>query len=317
MAKISIIGAGQVGSETAFMLANAALAEEIVLVDLNRERAESAAKDIAHGTALTPPVNIRAEDYPGIADSDIVIFAAGAGQKPGEKRTELAGRNRVAVECACREIHRYAPECILIVVTNPTDVLTKAAADTEFFPPQRVFGSGTWLDSLRFRRMIADHAHVDPRDVQAWVVGEHGDSEVPVWNSVRIGGMTASDFCRCCDPDCEGLQHKLEADFDRDVRNAAYEIIRGRGATSCGIAGALLRIVQAILRNEHSVITVSTCLRGEYGIHDAALSLPCIIGAEGIERVLPAELSESERCALLGSADIVRAVDRESLLQPV
>lgn len=298
MSKISIIGAGQVGADVGFALADAGLAREIVLVDLKRERADSAAMDIAHGVPMMRPVEVRGGDYGDIYDSRLVILTAGAAQKPDERRGALIDRNRLVVECACREIRQNAPECVLLVVTNPVDELTSVAANAIDFAPGRVLGSGTVLDSLRLRAMIAAHAGVDARDVQAWVLGEHGDSEVPAWSAARIGGMAIDEFCRLSGDCAPGLEARLRDSFGREVRDAAYEIIRGKGATSHGIAVAVRRIAEAILRDEHSVLTVSSPLRGEHGLEGVSLSLPCIVGASGVERVLPLALSPDELTAL-------------------
>ena len=315
--KISIIGAGQVGAAVGFALAESALAQEIVIVDLERERAVGAALDIAHGVPTLPPVEVRAGDYGDIAGSELVILTAGAGQKPGEDRRALAGRNRIVVECACREIARYAPESVLIVVTNPVDMLTSVAVTSSGVEPWRVIGSGTVLDSLRFRAMIAGHAGVDARDVHAWVLGEHGDSEVPAWSVARIGGLSVEEFCRACG-DCQpGLEDRLKERFNEEVRNAAYEIIRGKGATSHGVAVAVRRIAEAVIRDEHAVLTVSTRLHGECGIDGVSLSLPCVVGSLGVERVLPLKLDAQEQEALKRSAEAIRATSMESELELV
>lgn len=317
MAKISIIGAGQVGAAAGFALADAALAQEIVIVDLDSARAEGAAKDIAHGVPMMRPVEVRAGGYEAVAGSDLVILTAGAGQKPGESRPALAGRNRVVVECVCREIVRFAPDCVLMVVTNPVDMLTGVAAKCCGFPRGRVLGSGTVLDSLRFRAMIAERTGVDARDVHAWVLGEHGDSEVPAWSVARIGGLPLEEFCRLSGDCVPGLEDRLRADFDREVRDVAYEIIRGKGATSHGVAVAVRRIAEAVLRDEHSVLTVSTPLVGECGLRDVALSLPCVVGRRGVERVLPLRLTHQEQQALENSARAVRQAAMQHQFQMV
>lgn len=315
--KVSIIGAGQVGAEVGFALAESGLAREIAIVDLNLERARAAALDIAHGVPALPPVEVRAGDYPEIADSDLVILAAGAGQKPGEDRRALAGRNRIVAETASREIAKYAPDCVLVVVTNPVDVLTSAAVLSTGFEPWRVIGSGTLLDSMRFRAMIADEAGVDARDVCAWVLGEHGDSSVPAWSAARIGGLGVEEFCRACGDCRPGLEARLRERYDRCVRGAAYEIIRGKGATSHGVAAAVRRIAEAVLRDERAVLTVSTRLHGECGIDGVAVSLPCVVGASGVERVLPPELAEGEMEELRKSAEAVRGTALEAEMQLV
>ena len=317
MAKISVIGAGQVGAAVGFALADAGLAQEIVIVDLDGARAEGAAMDIAHGVPMMCPVEVRAGGYEAIADSDLVILTAGASQKVGETRPALAGRNRIVVECACREVARYAPDCVLLVVTNPVDMLTSVAASACGFAAGRVLGSGTVLDSLRLRAMIANRSGVDARDVHAWVLGEHGDSEVPAWSVARIGGLPLDEFCRLSGACTPGLEARLREDFNRDVRDVAYEIIRGKGATNHGVAVAVRRIAEAVLRDEKSVLTVSAPLSGEYGLEGVALSLPCVVGAAGVERILPLSLQEEELQALRRSAAAVRAAAREADLQLV
>lgn len=317
MAKISVIGAGQVGAAVGFALTDAGLAQEIVIVDLDGARAEGAAKDIAHGVPMMRPVEVRAGGYADTAGSDLVILTAGVNQKPGETRPALAGRNRIVVEQACREISRYAPDCVLLIVTNPVDMLTSVAASTRSFAPGRVIGSGTVLDSLRMRAMIAAHAGVDARDVHAWVLGEHGDSEVPAWSVARIGGLPVGEFCRLSGDCMPGLEARLKDAFDREVRDVAYEIIRGKGATNHGAAVAVRRIAEAVLRDEHSVLTVSSPLQGEYGLREVALSLPCVVGAAGVERVLPLSLEGDELAALFKSAEAVHAAMMEADLQLV
>ncbi len=317
MAKISIIGAGQVGAAVGFALADAGLAEEIVMVDLDGARAQGAAKDIAHGVPMMRPVDVHAGDYGEITKSDLVILTAGANQKPGQTRTDLAGHNRVVVECACREIAHFAPDCVLLVVTNPVDMLTSIAANACSFPCGRIMGSGTVLDSMRFQAMIAARTGVDARDVHAWVLGEHGDSEVPAWSVARVGGLPIDEFCRLSGDCCEELEAHLRADFDSQVRDVAYEIIQGKGATSHAVAVAVRRIAEAVLRDEHSVLTVSSPLHGECGLWDVALSLPCVIGRGGIERILPLRLTAEEQYQLEQSAQTIKETVLQANLQPV
>lgn len=306
MAKISIVGAGQVGAEVGFALADGGLAQEIVIVDINIPRAEGVALDIAHGVPMMRPVEVRAGEYSAVSGSELVILTAGAGQKPEQSRTALYDCNRTVVECACREIVRFAPDCVLLVVTNPVDMLTGVAANCCGFPRGRVLGSGTVLDSLRMRAMIAAHTGVDARDVHAWVLGEHGDSEVPAWSVARVGGLPIDEFCQLCADCAPGLEARLRSNFYREVRDAAYEIIRGKGATSHGVAVAVRRIAEAVLRDERSVLTVSTPLNGEYGLTGVALSLPSVVGRRGVERVLPLRLTPAEQEALRQSAQAVR-----------
>lgn len=308
MAKVSIIGAGQVGATTAYTLAAFGLAQEIVLIDLNEQKARGEALDIAHGVPLCPPVRmLGGSDYGEIAGSDIVIFTAGVGQKPGETRLQLTARNLRVLESVCAEVTRWAPDCILLVVTNPVDVLTRAAIDMTGFPPARVIGSGTVLDTSRLRALLADHTGIDARNIHAYVLGEHGDSEFPAWSMLSIAGMNMREYCQSCDGCDEYLDVHMSEAFEEHVRRAAYKVIEQKGATFYAVALAVKRIVQAILGDEHSILTVSSLVRGEYGVDDVCLSLPCVIGASGVEKLLRVTLDEGETRLLQRSAEVIRA----------
>lgn len=307
MHKIAIIGAGQVGSAAAYTLALSGLAGEISLIDINESRARGEAMDITHGMPLFPPANICGGGYELLDGADMVIMTAGANQQPGESRRALAGRNLKITEQVSKQLRARCPECILLIVTNPVDVLTRAAIDMTGFPPRRVFGSGTTLDTLRLRAMLAEHTGLDPRNIHGFVLGEHGDSEFPAWSSVSVSGMTMDEYCRDCGQ-CEWqLPSRMEAAFDADVRRAAYRVIDMKGSTNYAIALAVKRIAQAVLRDEKSILTVSSLVSGQYGIHDVCLSLPCVIGRRGVERVIPIKLTPDEESSLRNSADAIRS----------
>lgn len=306
MAKIAVIGAGQVGATAAYTLAESGLAREIAVVDINEKLAMGVAADIAHGVPFMPPVKMVSGGYEAAEGADIVIMTAGAAQKPGETRRDLVDKNLKIMRAAGAEIARVAPACILVVVTNPVDVLTKAAAEYTGFERSRVFGSGTVLDTARLKAMLSAHAGVDPRSIDAYVLGEHGDSEFAAWSLTRIAGMTAEDYCRFCGA-CEGnLPGHLKEMFDRDVRNAAYAVIEQKGSTCYAIAQALRRICEAILRNERSILTVSALPDDCYGLKDVCLSVPCIVGRSGVERILEVRLTEEELRLLERSAEAIR-----------
>ena len=266
--KIGVIGAGLVGATAAFALSQSGLASEIVLIDANEQRARGEALDIEHGAALAPPVLVRAGDYPDLADAHLVIIAAGANQKSGETRMDLAQKNLAVIDSIVPAAVRYAPECVLLVVSNPVDVLTWRAAELAGLPAGRVLGSGTVLDSARLRTLLSRHTGVDPRNVHAYVLGEHGDSEVPAWPLTSIAGMSMEEYCRDC-RGCGGhLPERMREQFDAQVRGAAYTIIEGKGATYYGVAAAIRRIAEAILRDERAILTVSTPISGPYGLEN-------------------------------------------------
>jgi len=307
MHKIAVIGAGQVGSAIAYTLALSGLAGSIALIDIDEKRALGEATDISHGMPLCPPADISGGGYELLDRADLVIMTAGAGQKKGESRRELAGRNLEIMADAARQIVLRSPECILLVVTNPVDVITQAAIRMTGFPSRRVLGSGTLLDTMRLRAMIADHTGIDPRNIHGFVLGEHGDSELAAWSSISVSGMSMDEFCRDCGQCDWQLPARMEVSFDAEVRRAAYRVIDMKGSTNYAIALAVRRIAQAILRDEHSILTVSSLLTGQYGMSDVCLSLPCVVGRRGIERVIPIKLTAEEEMALRRSAEAVRA----------
>ena len=302
--KVAIVGAGDVGASFAYALAQSGLAEEIALIDLNAELAEAQAMDLAHGLPYMPPVHIHAGSADDYADAAVVVITAGARQRPGESRLNLLGRNAAIVAGIMKDIVACASPAVVVIVTNPVDILTHVALRSSGLPPRRVFGSGTVLDSARFRYLLSRHCRVDVRNVHAYVLGEHGDSEVAVWSMTHVGGMALSDYCAICGR-CDGWQVAKD-EIVRQVLNSAYHIIDYKGSTCYGIGLALVRIVGAVLRNERSVLTVSSLLNGAYGLHDVCLSVPCIVDAGGCEQIAAGRLTDDEASALRRSAEVLR-----------
>jgi len=311
-AKITIVGTGLVGSTAAYSVMARGLAAEIVLIDLDHNRAEGEAMDINHALPFGRPTRIRAGDYPDAAGSAIVVIAAGVAQKPGESRLALAKTNVRITQDIVAKLEAVAPDAILLLVSNPVDVLTYAVIKGSGYPPERVIGSGTVLDTARFRFELAHHCGLDPRNVHAYILGEHGDSEVPVWSLANVAGMRLRDYCPVCGRNCD--QCELDRLFD-NVRTAAYRIIERKGATYYAIALGIARIIEAILRNERSVMTVSTLIDDYCGIHDVCLSVPAVLDRSGIARLLPVQLDPTEQAALRASADTLETVLRSVGLQ--
>ena len=297
--KIAIIGAGGVGATTAYALMTQGIGSEIVLIDLDKEKAEGEAMDLRHGASFVNPVDIYAGDYSDLADAKLIIITAGAAQKPGETRLDLMKKNTGVFKNIVSSITEYNKEGILLVVTNPVDVLTYLTYQLSDFPANRVIGSGTVLDSSRFRSLLSKNCGVADSNVHGYIIGEHGDSEVPVWSLTNIAGTPIETYCPICGKDCENR------DFEKignEVKNAAYEIIEKKGATNYAVALAVSRISRAILRDENAVLTVSSLMKGYYGIKDISLSLPTIINSDGIDRVLELPLSDKEKEAFKDSA---------------
>ena len=303
--KIAIVGAGRVGSTFAYTLAASGLVGEVLLVDTDAARAEGEAMDIAHAAAFHRPVRVRAGTLADTRDALLTVITAGAAQQPDEPRTALFRRNLDVLRGVLEGVLRANPDGLLLVTTNPVDALTCAALRLSGLPSARVIGSGTVLDSARLRSELALQYGVDPRSVHAYVLGEHGDSEFVAWSTASIGNLPLAEYGRVTGMACAPAD--LQAIALR-VRNAAYEIIRRKGATNFAIAAALTRIVEAIVRDEASVLTVSTLLQGEYGLTDVCLSLPAVVGRGGVRRVLPVQLDAAEGQALQASANAIRAV---------
>jgi L-lactate dehydrogenase len=307
--KVAIVGAGNVGATAAYALLLSGLAAEIVLIDANRKRAEGEAMDLAHAVPFSRPTKVWAGDYEDCAGAVITILAAGIGQRPGETRLDLAKRNGAIFAEIVPKVAGANPDGIILVATNPVDVLTHAAWRISGLSASRVFGSGTTLDTGRFRSLLGDHFGVDPRSVHAFIIGEHGDSEVPVWSSANVAGVGLEDLARAREIAFE--PEDRERIFSQ-TRDAAYAIIERKGATFYAVAVALLRIVEAVIRDQRTVLSVSSVVGSKpYRLGEVCLSLPSIVGAGGVEEVLPLRLDAEEERALRRSAEIVREAQDE------
>lgn len=300
--KVVIVGAGQVGSTFAFSLLLNGLVGRIVLVDVDRRRVEGEAMDLNHGVPLSNPVRIWAGDYADCAGADVVVVTAGTAQREGESRLDLVRRNAAIFGQIIPRITEHTQSAVLVIATNPVDVLSRVAQSLSGFPPGQVIGSGTVLDTARFRFLLGEHLGVDPRNVHAYIIGEHGDSEVPVWSMADVAGMRLNEFCQRVG--CK-LGDKDREWIFRQTRDAAYEIIQRKGATYYAVAVGLVRIVESILRDQRTVLTVSSLVPGHYGIENVYLSLPAVIGQRGVEHVLHLPLSQEEKQRLCESAAIL------------
>ena len=305
--KAAVIGCGFVGSSIAFSLMQRGLFSELVLIDANRNKAEGEAMDLSHGLPYAASMRICAGTYDDAADCALVILAAGASQKPGESRLDLIGRNVAILKSIIPELTRRLFQGILLVVSNPVDVLTYAAWRLSGLPARHVIGSGTVLDTARLKYLLGQALGVDSRNVHAAVIGEHGDSELPVWSSANISSMDLDRFCQLRGV----LNYRKELDrIEKEVRDSAYVIIERKGATYYGIAMAVSRIAQCIVKNESAMLPVSVVLEGQYGLRDLCLSIPAIVGQDGVETVLEIPLDPEEHEALLASARQLEQVIR-------
>ncbi|MEO8356212.1 MAG: L-lactate dehydrogenase [Chloroflexota bacterium] len=306
--KTGVVGSGFVGATAAYALVMRGVGRRVVLVDQNRARAEAEADDLLHAVPFAHPLEVTAGDYADLAGCRVVIVSAGVGQKPGESRRELLGRNAKVFKQVIPQVLQYAPQAVLLIATNPVDVMTHIAARYagEFgVPSSRVIGSGTTLDTARLRSLIGRHLKVDSQHIHAYVLGEHGDSEVLTWSQVTVGGIPLQEFCTgreisICPEDYAGIDEK--------VRRAAYHIIEGKGATYYGIGSAIARIVEVILQDERSLLTVCTPMQDVVGVRDVTVSLPNLVGGQGIIQTFLPHLNDAETTALHDSAKVVRSV---------
>jgi L-lactate dehydrogenase len=298
---VAVIGAGNVGAATAYALLHSPLVREVVLIDSNAEKAEGEAMDLSHAAPLGPPVLVRAGGYEDAAGSDIAVVTAGtAGSKPGESRLDLLGRNAPIVRECVDNLRAHGFNGILLVVTNPADVLTYVAQQASGLPADRVIGSGTLIDTARLRQVLAEALQIEPRAVHAYVLGEHGDSEVAAFSCAHVAGVPLEQFARSA-----GVSLAW-GDIAEQVRGSAHEVVARKGHTAFAIASSVARICEAVLRDEHAVLAVSTRLSGQYGgIHGVYLGTPCVVGANGIERVIELPLDEKEQASLRASADVL------------
>ncbi len=308
MSKVAIIGAGDVGATLAYTLQLSGLVTEIVLIDIDKERARGHALDMNHGLFFVPPVKIYAGDYSDCQGAKIIVIAAGSRQKTGETRLELVQRNAGICKSIVTQIAPYIKETVLLVTTNPVDVMTYVVLKSSGLPSGQVWGSGTVLDSARLRYSLSHRCNVDARNVHAYVIGEHGDSEVLLWSLVNISGIPLESFCKSCKHRCT---LNFRSQIEEAVKKSAYHIIEAKGFTNYGVSLAMLRILGAILRDEHSILTVSTLLNGEYGLHNLCLSIPCMVSTNGIERVIEAPLSAEESAALQKSVETLEPIIKD------
>ncbi len=306
--KIGIIGCGMVGSTTAFALMESEIFTDIVLVDVNRDRAVGEAMDLSHCLPFTRPIDIRAGGYEDLKDCGIVIITAGVAQKPDETRMDCLKRNADVFRSIVPQITKFNRDAFLLVVSNPVDVLSYVAYKLSGFPSSRVFGSGTVLDSARLKYIIGNRLGVDPRSVHAFVVGEHGDSELVVWSSANVGGVMLKDYLNVRGTP---TSEKTRRDVEFDVVNSAYAIIERKGATYYGIAAAVRRICESIVRDEHSILPVSTLCKDHFGIDELYISVPTLVGSGGVEHILDIKLDKKELAALDKSAAALKAALKE------
>lgn len=307
--RVAVIGTGFVGSSYSFALLNQGITEELVLIDLNKEKAEGDAMDLNHGLPFAPSrTKIWFGSYEDCGKADIVVITAGANQKPGETRLDLVEKNTKIFKSIVKQIMDSGFDGIFIVATNPVDILTYAVWKFSGLPKERVIGSGTILDTARFRYLLGEYFDVDTRNVHAYIIGEHGDTELPVWSHANIAGTTIAKWAKNME---NYNQHDLDQLF-LNVRDAAYHIIERKGATFYGIAMGLIRLTKAILQNENSVLTVSTYLNGEYGQEDIFIGVPAVVNRNGIKEVLELDLNEDELIKFTKSVQVLK-----STMEPV
>lgn len=304
--KVGIVGSGMVGATAAYAMVMRGVGREVVLVDKNAARAGAEAADIRHAVPFAHAHDVRAGDYADLAGARVVVLCAGVGQKPGETRLSLLQRNAAVFADVVPAVLKAAPDAVLIVATNPVDVMTHLAARIATgagIPAGRVLGSGTTLDTARFRSLLGDRCGVDPHHVHGYVIGEHGDSEVLTWSLVTVGGMPLDEFARLRGAD---LSDPVRREIDEKVRKAAYTIIAGKGATYYGVGSALTRVVESVLHDQRSVLTVCTPAADVAGVADVTVSLPRLVGRAGVTETFPLPLSADEQAKLRASAAIIR-----------
>jgi L-lactate dehydrogenase len=307
MPKIGVVGTGLVGATAAYAIVMRGIGSQLVLVDKNQSRAEAEADDLLHAVPFAHPMRVRAGDYPDLADSRVVIIAAGVSQKPGETRLQLLERNAAIFKSVIPAVLEYAPEAVLLVATNPVDIMThltaRFAAD-HGVPASRVLGSGTTLDTARFRALLSNCLGVAANNIHGYVIGEHGDSEVLAWSLTTVGVIPLEDFCQTQKIE---LDDATRQEIDLKVRKAAYSIIEGKGATYYGIGSALARIIEAIVDDQHVILTVCSPTSLVSGVPDITIALPHIVGQDGILGTLPLPLSRDEETALQASARVIKS----------
>jgi L-lactate dehydrogenase len=302
--KVVIVGAGAVGSTFAYALTQSGVADEIVLIDNNNELATGQVLDLSHGLAFFPQLDLYVGSPADYHDASIIVITAGAKQQPGDSRISLLTKNAALMKDVAQDITAQNSHAIIIVVSNPVDILTYILLKELGWPSGRVIGSGTVLDSARFRYLLSKCCRIDVHNIHGYILGEHGDSEFAAWSLTHLAGKPVNEHCTKCNEvdGCQAMHQRIED----EVRNSAYHIIDYKGATNFAIGMALVRIVTAILRNQRSVLTVSTLLQGEYGLKDVCLSLPCVVSQEGVEQIIEANLAANEQLKLFHSASVLK-----------
>ncbi|MBK1673159.1 L-lactate dehydrogenase [Ectothiorhodospira shaposhnikovii] len=299
---VGIIGTGNVGIAAAYSLFQRQVTSRLILLDRDRRRAEGEAMDLMHGQSLVGRVSVLAGDYPDLSECGVIVITAGVSQKPGESRLELLNRNTAVFREIAAQLDHHAPEAILVIATNPVDILTHVMQHLSRRPPERIIGTGTMLDTSRFRAALGDHYGVDPRSVHAYIMGEHGDSEVPIWSTAKVGGLSIhQQTINGRDFDAQAMQRLFLG-----VKNAAYDIIARKGYTNTAIGLVISHLVRVILEDQKSVLPVSVNPDGTYGLQGVCLSIPCIIGRDGIEAQVAPLLNPEELKGMQDSADVLR-----------
>jgi len=309
--KISIIGSGFVGSTTAFAIMDAGLVSDIVLVDINRDKSEAEAMDLTHGAAFVKTVNITAGILEDTSDSDLIIITAGIGPKPGESRLDILNKNIPIFKDIVPKLAQFSPDAIFLVVSNPVDILTYITYKFSGFPSHRVIGSGTVLDTSRFKSILSKQFSIDARNIHAYIIGEHGDSEIAAWSTIKIAGMSIDEYCKI---DKLDYNEEFKTFITDEVKHAAYEIINRKGYTNYAVALAVRRITEAILGDEQSILTVSGLQNGESSLNDVYIAMPSIVGRDGIRKILPIPLSTDEFGKLNDSANLLKEIIKNSNL---
>ena len=307
--KVVVVGAGAVGATFCYTLAQSGLADEIVLIDNNEDLVKGQVLDLSHGNPFFPTVSIRAGNSEDYADAQVIVITAGAAQRPGETRLQLLQKNAAITKSIITDIVDHDSEGVVVMVSNPVDVLTHVALKQSGWDRGRIIGSGTVLDSFRFRYLLSQKCGVDVHNVHAYILGEHGDSEFAAWSMTHIAGMQIDDYCPICGRCEKWLEERKK--IERKVRESAYHIIGYKGATNFGVGQALLRITGAILRGQRSVLTVSTMLQGEFGLDDVCLSVPSLLSHRGVDRIIDNELPEKEQESLSVSASVLKGSIRQ------
>jgi L-lactate dehydrogenase len=306
--KVVVVGAGSVGATYCYALAQSGLADEIVLTDRNEDLMKGQVLDLVHGQTFFPTVSISTGTIDDYADAQVVVITAGAAQKPGETRLELIKKNAAITGSIAEDIARSGCKGVMLIVSNPVDVLTYIALKRSGWEKGRVIGSGTVLDSSRFRHLLSKHCEVDVHNVHAYILGEHGDSEFAAWSMTNIAGINIDEYCPVC-ARCTDWKAQRQL-IEQQVRDSAYHIINYKGSTQYAVGLALVRITAAILRSQNSILSVSTLLESDFGISDVCLSVPCVVSDAGVTRIIEGPLSPEELKSLSNSAGILRmAID--------